>query len=88
MLNSIISTPIIRHPVISIQLLSAISDYCSLFTQLTVRMEVESIAHIRELEVSVLTDIKNSNSIIEIKKVILHDIMTGLIFCVPSNILL
>ena len=34
-------------------------------------MEVESIAHIRELEVSVLRDIKNSNSIIEIKKVII-----------------
>ena len=32
-------------------------------------MEAEKIAHIRELEVLVVKDIKNSNNILEIKKV-------------------
>jgi hypothetical protein len=31
-------------------------------------MEAERVAHIRELEVQVLQDLKNSNSILEIKR--------------------
>ena len=34
----------------------------------TVTMEAERVAHIRELEVQVLQDLKNSNSILEIKR--------------------